>query len=291
MRVRRSRAVKSLLLLLVDFAIVTIIPLIVINFGFSSFEAIEKLLLIGFLFYLTTCICSLLFPSTCERYLFPVASLYLVLGTLQSLLTFLDDSGFELQLAIFVYKLMDSITVATLVELFVAELAPTYKHIGPRLNAFVNNKLLNSVKRDVHVTGGNNPAPFPSRVKENKSPSSPDGILKTVLIFLREGKYKLCVESCDAGVEKMIVATLLQLYPARLEAPMAIEEQLAKLESKGVPIQVKRIIQLRRLRNSLTASCREATIDQARFAVRVLHMALKTIRNFGITISSSADRK
>nr|MDO8135929.1 hypothetical protein [Candidatus Njordarchaeum guaymaensis] len=221
----------------------------------------------------------------------PAASLYLVFGTLQSLPTFLDNSSFEFQLATFIYRLMDNTTVATLCELFIAELAPTYKHIGSMLNALLSYRTLNNVNRNGCVIRSSDPVPFPSQARKDESPDSADRFLKTALNFFRERKYKSCVESCDAGVENAVVATLLQLYPTRLEAPMTIEEQLSKLKSKGVSFRGERIIRLRRLRNNLTVSCREGTLDQAKWATRVLRMTVKTIEDFGKTTSGSLNRK
>nr|MDO8099886.1 hypothetical protein [Candidatus Njordarchaeota archaeon] len=221
----------------------------------------------------------------------PVASLCLVLGTLQSLLAFQNNAGFAFQLSMFVYRLMDNVTVATICELLIADFIPVYKHVRSRLNALLSCRLLNRVNRNVPLREVSVSNVFPSQVGENESLDSPNRFLKSALNSFREKKYKSCIELCDAAVENMIMATLLQLYPTRLETPMPIEEQLSKLESKGVLIRGKGVTQLRRLRNSLALLCREGTPSQAKWAVRVLRMTMKTIKNFGNTVQGSLDGK
>jgi len=290
-RVWRTHSIKSLLFLLVDFTLVSVLPLILINLVSPSFGTIERLLFAGFLFYLATCVCYLLFPSTCERYLLPIASFCLVLGTLQSLVTFQINAGFEFQLSILVYRLMDNVAVATICELFIADFVPVYKHVTSRLNALLRYRLSNRVNRNVPLREVSLFSVSPSQMGEKESFDSPDRFFKSALNSFREKKYKSCIESCDAGVENMIMATLLQLYPTRLETPMPIGEQLSKLESRGVLIRGKGIKQLRRLRNSLTLPCREGTPSQAKWALRVLRMTMKRIESFGSTIQGSVDGK
>lgn len=276
-KVWKDHSLKSVLLLLADFIVASILPIVVVKWISSGFGTLEKLLLAGFLFYLTTCVCYLLFPSTCERYSLPVASLYLVLAALQSLLTFLGNSNSEPQLYTFVYGLTDGVTVATLTELFMAELVPAYGHISSRLTGLIGCKLPGSLSRNTQVTGAIDTLTNPSQMREDKPPDAPSEFLKSALNYLRRGKYKSCIESCDTGVENMIVTTLLRLSPVRFESPMTIDEQVSRLESKEVPIRGKRIIRLRRMRNALTSSCREGTPDQAKWAIRVLRTTMKAM--------------
>jgi hypothetical protein len=180
----------------------------------------------------------------------------------------------------FVYRLMDNVTVATLSELFITDLVPVYKHIGFRLNESLGRHLFNMAKRSSSVTAPDDPALFNSRMKESKLHNSLPSPTKTPLSLFRERKYKLCVESCDATIENLIVTTMLQLYPARLESPLTIEEQISRLESKGLSIPGKKIMKLRSLRNGLTAACSEGTSDQARWAIRVMRITIKTIKEF-----------
>jgi hypothetical protein len=285
-RLWRSRSLKSFLSLLIDFIAVSVLPIATTNWLSSSFGAIERVLLVGLLFYLVNCICYLLFPSRFERYLLPIASVYLVLGTLVSFLVLLTNIDLEFQLNVFVYGLLDNTTVATFCELFMTDLVPVYKHLSFRLNESFGNHAFNMAKRNNSVTAPIDLVPFHPRMKESKLHDPLHSLTKTAFGLLREGKYKMCIESCDTSVGNMIVTTMLQLNPARLEAPLTIEEQISRLESKGVPIPGKMIMKLRSLRNNLTASCSEGTFDQARWAMKVMHMMIKRAKDFRKVMSN-----
>jgi hypothetical protein len=266
-RLRNRNA--ALILLSLDLAVVVLLPFALVSTVTLSAIAVERLFFSAFSFYLAIFAGYVLFPNTCEKILLPLTSLYLLFTTLQSLLTSLD-SGLELGLAVFAYKLGDNITLGAIYGLFILVVLPPCRQAGSKLNALINMRRFNNARRTTNLGAINTVNTLQPQASDIEHKDQPNHPLKNGLELLKRGEYRSCVEYCDMETERIIVSRLLELHPFKMDAPMTIEEQLSKLRLKGISVPEGRIIRLRRLRNTLTISSGEATPDQARMAVDVL---------------------
>jgi hypothetical protein len=201
------------------------------------------------------------------------------------------DSGLELGLALFAYKLGDNITLGAISGLFIAVVVPPCRQAGSKLNTLINLRRFNNIRRASSFGAINTVNTLPSQASDVEHKDQQYHPLKHGLKLLKEGEYRSCVEYCDMETERIIVSRLLELYPMKMDAPMTIEEQLSKLRLKGISVPEGSIMRLRRLRNALTISSGEATPDQARKALKVLRVVARPNSELGNDSPSSTKRK
>lgn len=270
----RDRALTTFLLLSLDFGLVIVLPLALINAVSLGVPAVEGLFFSSFLFYAAVFVSYLLFPPISERFSHPLTTVYLFFAALQLILTSLHGE-LELGLTFFAYKLSDNISLATVICLFISALATPSKQMGLKLKGLIDLRHLENLRRSsqFRVTNTTDLLPYQAaKIERNALQNRP---FKHCLKLIKKEEYESCVEYCDMKVERIIASRLAQLYPVRLGAPLTIEEQLSKLRSKGVLLHEESIIRLRKLRNTITISSGQATRSQAKWAFKVLRAVAK----------------
>jgi hypothetical protein len=220
------------------------------------------------MFYLAVFVSELLFPTVSQRLSHPISTVYLFFVVL--LLSTSLESGLQLGLAIFAYDLSDNITIAAVVCLFISAITLPSNDMRTRLNDLVDLRRLEHARTSSRFGVTHVPEVPKSQETQSAGNVLQESTLSHCLKLLRKEEYESCVECCDMGVERFIESRFLLLYPNGLGAPLTIEEQLSKLSSKGLSLDEESITRLRRLRNTITISSRQATYRQAKWAVHVL---------------------
>lgn len=270
----RGHAFATFLMLSTDFGLVILLPFALVSAVSLGVVVADRLFLSSILFYLAVLVCQLMFPTLSERLSHPITTVYLFFVVVLLLSTSLDG-GLELGLVIFAYKLSDNITLAAVICLFVSAIAPPSKKVSLKLNDLVNLRRLENIRRGFSFSVTKTTDIPTSQAAETTGNALQKHPLRHCLKLLKEGEYESCVECCDMEVERFIASKLFQHYPAKLNAPLTLEEQLSKLSSKGISLDEESIKRLRGLRNTTTISSGQVTYHQAKWAIHVLRAIVK----------------
>jgi hypothetical protein len=286
-KVKSGRTIRSALFLLLDFVIVAILPFFLVTLIPLSPVAIQRLFLSVFLFYLAIGVIYLLFTSAAEKFLIPFTSLYLLFSVLLLFVRlYFDDYRFGLVL--FEYCLVDEITLMTFSALFLAILIPLCRQLGSKMEILLDSRHLTSITSAIQTKFGSSDYSTSNKNQETPSRVSSDSPLRNALKLFREGRYRQCIESCDTEVERMVLSKLAELYSAKIDLPMSLQNQISKLMSKGASAPGEDILQLRELRNSLTMSYGEVKAHQAKWAILVVRRTERALASSNASQNHSA---
>lgn len=274
-KARKSHSRTLLFFLSFNLVLIVLLPLFLIGITSVNSATIEKVLFTSLTYYFCLSVSYLLFPAITERFWIPATSLCLVLATLQYFLASIYIANPELGYALFAYLLMDDLSAATYFGLLIVTLVAFHKHLRPRLQNLFDSRHLSNIYGCADPAKNADPDNASSQETKILSSNSRKRPLKKAVKLLREGRYRSCVESCDGGIQQIIVSKLLKSHPDALDDPMTLEEQLANLESDGMCVRGSDIIRLRRLRNKFARNSEDATPDEAEWALKVLRTTIK----------------
>jgi hypothetical protein len=286
-KVKRGRNLRSVLFLLLDFVIVAILPFFLVTLIQLSSVAIQRLFLSVFLFYLAMGVIYLLFTSAAEKFLIPFTSLYLLFAVLHLFVRLYFD-GYGFGLVLFVYCLVDEITLTTFSALFLAVLIPLCRQLGSKIGILLDSRHLASITSVIQTKLGSSEYSASNKNQEAPSRVSLNSPLRNAVKLFREGRYRQCIESCDTEVERVILSKLVELYSDKIDLPMSLQNQISKLMSKGVSAPGEDILRLRELRNSLTMSYGEVKAHQVKWAIMVVRRTERALSSSNASQNHSA---
>ena len=285
LKVRRDRNLRLTPFLVIDFATVIVLPLVLSIITLLPSATIQKLFLSGFLFYLSISAIYLLFTSTATKFLIPFISLCLLLALLVLSIRFIYDLR-DPSLVLFAYYLLDEITLSTFTVSFLAALLTLFRRISFKIERSLDSR------HPENLYGKNETGQRSSRLSitngnQEVTPIFPttSSLRKAVRLF-RSKEYRQCIEFCDTELERTILSKLIELFSTKIDLPMSLRDQVSKLMSKEASLPGQEILQLRKLRNSLTMSSEQVTPRQAKWSIRLMRRAKKvlesssTLRNY-----------
>jgi hypothetical protein len=276
--VRRDGNLRLTPSLVLDAAIVIILPLVLSLLIPLPSATMQELFLSGFLFYLSISVIYLLFTSNATRLLIPYVTLFLLLAVSVLSLRFIYDLRGS-SLVLFAYYFLDEITLSTFIVSSLAALLPLIRQIGFRIGTVLDSRHLENTASENETKRGSSSKSISNGNQEITSIQPTTSTLRKAVRLFRSKEYRQCIEFCDAEIERIILSKLVGPFSAKIDLPMSLRAQISKLMSNGVSLPGQDILQLRQLRNSLTMSSQEVSAHKAKWAIRLMRRAKRTLES------------